>query len=135
MTVTTRWKDKLQFEAFQEPAGTVLMDGNAQTGMSPKALLLAGLAGCSAVDVVEILGKMRVPFKDLTVISTADQTEDHPRVFADIDLWYILATDVSNEEKVNKAVHLSLEKYCGVAAMLRKNSPIRFRVECRPPEP
>lgn len=130
MTVITHWKEKLLFEAVQENAGTVTMDGHVQDGISPKALLLAGLAGCSAVDVVEILEKMRVPFTRLTVVSTADQTTDHPRVFTDIDLLYTVTTDPANEDKLRKAIDLSLEKYCGVAAMLRKNSAIRYRCEC-----
>ncbi|NBR36699.1 MAG: OsmC family peroxiredoxin [Chitinophagales bacterium] len=130
MTVTTQWKEGLQFEATQEPAGSVLMDGDVKKGISPKALLLAGLAGCSAVDVVDILTKMRVPFTALSVVSSAEQTQDHPRVFTDIDLLYRIATDGGNEEKVKKAIDLSLEKYCGVAAMLRKNSAIRYRLEC-----
>jgi putative redox protein len=133
MIVTTHWKEKLQFEALQENAGSVRMDGQLQAGISPKALLLAGLAGCSAVDVVEILEKMRVPFSALTVVSAAEQTAEHPRVFTDIDLVYKLTTDPANEDKVKKAIDLSLEKYCGVAAMLRKNSTIHYRVECVQP--
>lgn len=133
MIVTTHWKEKLQFEALQENAGSVRMDGQLQAGISPKALLLAGLAGCSAVDVVEILEKMRVPFSALTVVSAAEQTPEHPRVFTDIDLVYKLTTDPANEDKVKKAIDLSLEKYCGVAAMLRKNSAIHYRVECVQP--
>ena len=132
MTVTTHWKGELQFEARQEPAGLVSMDGNLKSGISPKALLLAGLAGCSAVDVVDILTKMRVPFSALSVVSSAEQTDDHPRVFTDIDLLYRITADAAHEEKVKKAIDLSLEKYCGVAAMLRKNSPIRYRLECVP---
>jgi putative redox protein len=130
MTVTTQWKQKLVFEAVQENAGAVTMDGQLQAGMSPKALLLAGLAGCSAVDVVEILEKMRVPFSGLNVVSAADQTADHPRVFTDIDLFFTVTTDPVHEDKVRKAIDLSLEKYCGVAAMLRKNSAIHYRFEC-----
>ncbi len=133
MIVTTHWKEKLQFEAIQEQAGSVQMDGHLQAGMSPKALLLAGLAGCSAVDVVEILEKMRVPFGALSVVSAADQTTDHPRVFTDIDLLYKVTTDLGNEDKVKKAIELSLDKYCGVAAMLRKNSAIHYRLEILPP--
>jgi putative redox protein len=109
------------------------MDGHLQAGMSPKALLLAGLAGCSAVDVVEILEKMRVTFTGLTIVSAADQTADHPRVFTDIDLHYAVTTDPANEDKVRKAIDLSLEKYCGVAAMLRKNSAIKYTFECVQP--
>jgi putative redox protein len=82
---------------------------------------------------VEILEKMRVPFSGLTVVSATDQTAEHPRVFTDIDLLYTVTTDAANEDKVRKAIDLSLEKYCGVAAMLRKNSAIRYRFECVQP--
>ncbi|MFM7645773.1 MAG: OsmC family protein [Sphingomonadales bacterium] len=133
MKITTQWKGMLQFEADQAGAGSVMMDGNLRSGMSPKALLLAGLAGCSAVDVVEILEKMRVSFSELLIETEADQTTDHPRVYTDIDLLYKITTDRANEKKVKKAIDLSLDKYCGVAAMLRKNSTIRYRLECVTP--
>ena len=124
MTTTTVWKGGLLFESTQLEAGKVLMDGHVKEGISPKALLLAGLAGCSSVDVVEILQKMRVEFKGLVVTAEADQTDELPRVFKDIVLTFQVETKTENEEKVKKAIDLSMEKYCGVAAMLRKNSAI-----------
>lgn len=129
MKTETTWKGELLFETTQGNVGSVTMDGNRTSGMSPKALLLAGLSGCSAVDVVEILHKMRVPFESLTVSAAADQTEAHPRVFTDISLVYRVKTSPEHQEKVIKAIELSLEKYCGVAAMLRKNSAIHYELE------
>lgn len=129
MKTETTWKGELLFETMQGNVGSVTMDGNQTSGMSPKALMLAGLSGCSAVDVVEILHKMRVPFESLTVSASADQTEEHPRVFTDISLVYRLKTSSEHQEKVVKAIELSLEKYCGVAAMLRKNSAIHYKLE------
>jgi putative redox protein len=81
------------------------------------------------VDVVEILQKMRVPFESLTVVATADQTEEHPRVFKDILVTYRLQSAPEHREKISKAIELSLDKYCGVAAMLRKNSAIHYQLE------
>lgn len=129
MKTETTWKGELLFETTQGNVGSVTMDGNRTSGMSPKALLLAGLSGCSAVDVVEILHKMRVPFESLNVSAAADQTEEHPRVFTDISLVYRVKTSPEHQEKVVKAIELSLEKYCGVAAMLRKNSAIHYELE------
>lgn len=129
MKTETTWKGELLFETTQGNVGSVTMDGNRTSGMSPKALLLAGLSGCSAVDVVEILHKMRVPFESLNVSAAADQTEAHPRVFTDISLVYRVKTSPEHQEKVIKAIELSLEKYCGVAAMLRKNSAIHYELE------
>ena len=78
------------------------------------------------MDVVEVLEKMRVPFADLTIEAEADQTEEHPRVFRDIHLTFSVTTGEENRDKVIKAIDLSLEKYCGVAAMLKKNSKIAY---------
>lgn len=129
MKTITVWKGEHLFESTQPDAGKILMDGNTKTAMSPKALLLAGLAGCSSVDVVDILEKMRIECKGLTVVAEAEQTDDSPRVFKDILLTFQVATDSINLEKVRKAIDLSMEKYCGVAAMLRKNSAIRYVLE------
>ena len=93
-------------------------------GFSPKALLLSGLAGCSGIDVVEMLNKMRVPFTNLEITVQSEQTEEHPKVFKDIYIEYRLTAEATYEDKIKRAVDLSLEKYCGVAAMLRKNSTI-----------
>lgn len=129
MKTLTTWTGELSFESMQEELGPLVMDGNLKKGLSPKALLLAGLAGCSAVDVVEILHKMRVHFTSLQVLSEAEQTEEHPRVFKDITLTFIINAASTELDKIQKAVDLSMEKYCGVAAMLRKNSAIHATVQ------
>lgn len=129
MITQTSWKKELVFESTQEGAGSVIMDGNRNEGISPKALLLSGLSGCSAVDVVEILQKMRIPFSELTLTAQAEQTEEPPRVFQEIQLVFRIKTATENEDKVKKAIDLSMDKYCGVAAMLRKNSSIQYRLE------
>lgn len=127
MKTTTSWKTKHEFESRQE-GNTILLDGNQENGFSPKALLLSGLAACSGIDVVDILEKMRIPFSEFSIDTEAEQTEQHPRVFKDIDLTYRLKTAIGNEEKVKKAIELSLNKYCGVSAMLKKNSPIHYQL-------
>jgi putative redox protein len=87
---------------------------------------LSGLAGCSGIDVVDILEKMRVEFSDFSMDAEAEQTEEHPKVFTGVQITYRLHTAPENEEKVRKAIELSLEKYCGVAAMLKKNSTVHY---------
>jgi putative redox protein len=126
MKTTTIWKTEHAFESFYRDSK---IDIDSKNGFSPKALLLSGLAGCSAIDIVEILEKMRIPFASLKVDAITEQTEDHPRVFKTIHLVYSLKADKDQLEKIRKAVDLSLEKYCGVAAMLNKNSPIEYTIE------
>jgi len=127
MKTITTWKKEFEFESKQEH-NAINLDGNKKNGFGPKALLLSGLAGCSGVDVVDILEKMRIKFSSLEISSEATLTEDHPKVFKEIRLTYKIKTDKNNEEKVIKAIDLSLEKYCGVSAMLKKNSPISYKL-------
>jgi putative redox protein len=127
MKVTTIWKKKHEFES-QQGHNAIKLDGGKENGFSPKALLLAGLAGCSGIDVVDILEKMRVEFSDFTINTEAEQTDDHPKVFKMILITYNIKTAKENEEKVRKAIDLSLEKYCGVSAMLKKNSPVNYKL-------
>ncbi|HRQ52413.1 MAG TPA: OsmC family protein, partial [Agriterribacter sp.] len=128
MTVQVNWKKEHEFDSLFGDTITAI-DGDRVSGPGPKSLLLTGLAGCTGIDVVDILTKMRVVYADLSIEAEAEQTEEHPKVFKDIQLTYRIRTEPENEEKVKKAIELSLEKYCGVAAMLRKNSDIHYQLE------
>ncbi len=108
---------------------TTVEGGGANSGPSPKKLLLATLAGCTGIDVVALLQKMRVAYSDFEITTNAELTEEHPKVFSNIEIIYRIKTAPENHEKVEKAVSLSKEKYCGISAMLRKNSPIEYRIE------
>jgi putative redox protein len=128
MKTSTTWKHDHAFESKLEQ-NVFHIDGNRKEGPNPKALLLSAIAACSGIDVVDILEKMRISFSDLTIDVETEQTDEHPRVFKDIWVTYKIKTREENEGKVKKAIELSLEKYCGVSAMLRKNSPINYKLE------
>ena len=130
MKTVTTWKSGRAFESVQNNA-KIEMDSGA--GFSPKALLLAGLAGCTGIDVIDVLEKMKVPFADLVIEVEAEQTEEHPRVFRDIHIVYRISTTEDNRDKVKRAIDLSLDKYCGVAAMLKKNSGINYTIHLQNP--
>ena len=125
MKTTTIWKGGQAFDSFKENSKIEI---DAAGGFNPKALLLSGLAACSGIDVVDILEKMRIPFANLEVEAETEQTDEHPRVFKTIHLTYHVKTEEENRDKVKKAIDLSLEKYCGVAAMLKKNSSILYEI-------
>lgn len=129
---TTKWKHDRVFESRMvhdnNPPG-IIMDSDRKEGPGPKSLLLSAIAGCSGIDVLDILDKMRVVYTDFSMDVEAEQTDEHPKVFKDITITYILKTDAANEEKVRKAIELSLEKYCGVSAMLKKNSAINYKLQ------
>ena len=127
MKIKTIWKEGHSFESWQDE-NHIKIDGNRITGVSPKSLLLSSLAGCSGIDIVDILEKMRVEFSDFSIDVEAEQTEEHPKVFKDITITYKMKMAPENEDKLRKAAELSLDKYCGVSAMLKKNSPIHFKI-------
>lgn len=128
MTTNTIWNTDMAFESSYD-GHSISLNGRSDNdgrrlAFSPKALLLSGLAGCSGIDVVEVLQKMRVQFTKLAIKTSSEQTDEHPKVFKDIFIEYQIDAAPADEDKVKRAVDLSLEKYCGVAAMLKKNSKI-----------
>jgi putative redox protein len=114
----------------------VMMDGPENFGGSgaavrPKELLLHSLGGCSGSDIVSILTKKRVKLDGFEMNLTADMTEEHPKVFTKIHIEYVFyGTDIK-EKDVERAIDLSLTKYCGVTAMLEKAMEIThsYRIE------
>lgn len=129
MKTTTVWKSGHAFTSTYKK-NNIEIDGD---GFSPKALLLTGLAGCSGIDLVDLMEKMRVPHGGVAILVSTEQTEEHPRVFKDIHIVYRVKTGEENRDKVKKAIDLSLEKYCGVSAMLQKNSKIDYSIELEQP--
>jgi putative redox protein len=102
--------------------------GNGEA-MTPKQLLIAGLCGCTAMDVLSLLKKHRQPLDSFEIEATVEKSEGvHPVVFTSALLKFILKGNL-DEVKVIEAVTLSQTKFCGVSAMLSKAFPIRFTVE------
>ena len=94
--------------------------GGSNAGVRPKELVLMALAGCTGSDVVSILQKKRVKLTDFEINITAQQSENHPKVFTHIDLEYVFYGKDIKEKDVERAIELSTETYCGVSAMLKK---------------
>ena len=94
-------------------------DGSPGTGAGPKKLLLAALAGCTGIDVVSILNKMKVVFSGFSIDTTATLTETHPKIYDHVKITYKIKLAEEDKPKMEKAVKLSEEKYCGVSAMFR----------------
>lgn len=125
-----RIDDAFNFEAKNEDGKTVLMDaapaiGGNNNGVRPMQLLLMGLGGCSAIDVVLILKKQKQEIEDLQIEIEANRFEGvQPSVFENIQVNFILKGDNLNPKKVKRAVDLSMEKYCSVTAILEKTANI-----------
>jgi len=98
--------------------------GGRDLGPSPKPLLLAGLAGCTGMDVVAILRKMGQEWDSFNLEIEAQSSEKHPRVYTEIKINYIFTGKSLSKDKIEKAVNLSQDKYCGVSAMLKSSASI-----------
>lgn len=133
MIVTTKWVQGLSFESTANEhlikLDTTTEGGGNNTGMSPKQMLLAAIAGCSGMDVVGILDKMKASYSSLEIIAEAEQTDTHPKVFKFIHLIYKSNIIEEHFEKLQKAIDLSMEKYCGVSAMLSKHCEISYTIQ------
>lgn len=93
--------------------------GGSNAGPRPKSLMLVALAGCTGMDVVSLLNKMRVQFDELKIEVEGNITEDHPRHFDHMHIKYIVRGKEIPVEKVNNAISLSQDKYCGVSFSYR----------------
>jgi putative redox protein len=128
--VHTKFISGLAFNA-QIGNHNVLMDSSetgADTGASPKKLMLAALAGCTGIDVVSILNKMKVPFSDLAIDVTAALTDIHPKMYKEVTVNYQIRVQNDHRKNVLKAVKLSQDKYCGVYAMFTAFSTVTSQV-------
>jgi len=92
-------------------------DGGEDSGPSPKRLMLASLAGCTGIDIVSILNKMKVQFSDFSIGVHAALSAEHPQIYNLVKITYKIKLAEEDKSKMIKAVSLSTEKYCGVFAM------------------
>jgi putative redox protein len=134
MKVTTNWVSHLAFDVTADTGQTLRLDttvenGSLGSGMNPKKMILGALCGCSGIDVVEILNKMKVPFTSLSIEASAEQTDTVPKVFSVIHMTYKADVSEAHLDQLKRAVSLSQEKYCGVSAMIAKTCPIHYTVE------
>ncbi len=122
--VKINWLENMAFKA--EVSGhEIILDasekvGGENRGPRPKPLMMTALAGCTGMDVVSILKKMRVEFEDFSVTVEGDLTEEHPKQFTKMHVIYAFKGKNLPLDKIQKAVGLSEERYCGVSASYRK---------------
>src|SRR5512141_7600 len=124
-TATVKWIGGKQFVGIDSTQHSVVLSTPAEgVGIKPSELLLIALASCTAVDVVEILEKKRMPLTRLEISSRGEQDQDPPWTFRKIHLHYKIAGKNLTEKAVAQAIQLSEEKYCSVAATVRATAQI-----------
>ena len=123
------WTDKDRYVGSATSHHSIVMDtATEKTANTPMELVLLGLCGCTASDVVGILRKKREAFTRLEVTAKAERADGHPAVYTSIHLTYIVRGPVS-QKAMEDAVKLSKEKYCSVSAVLEKTAKITYTIE------
>ena len=122
--VSTKWLENMSFES-ELNGHKIIIDakeevGGQDRGPRPKTFMLAALGGCTSMDVVSILNKMRIELKSLNVIVEGELSEEHPKRFLKMHVIYEVEGDNLPMDKIQKAVSLSEDKYCGVTAVYRE---------------
>jgi putative redox protein len=128
---TVRWAGRMTFVGKAGTNHLVPMDTSPEfdgddSATKPLELLLIALGGCTGMDVVPLLKKMRQDVTAVELNITAERSEDHPKVYTKIDIEYVVAGRGIEEDKVRRAVDLSQEKYCSVSAILKKACPVSY---------
>ncbi len=131
--VTTVYKQGMQFETDSTTGYKTLIDtspqsGGANDGMGPKGLMLSALAGCTGLDIVFVLNKMRVEVPEFKMVTRGELTEEHPKTYHKVWLDYHFYGDNLKKDKIQKAVDLSSEQYCGVMEMFRQFCDLKIGV-------
>jgi putative redox protein len=130
--VNVKWLDGMGFEADVNNH-KIVMDadetlGGTDRGPRPKALVLAALGGCTGMDVVSMLKKMKVDLVSFEMEIDGEVSEEHPKVYTGIHIKYVFRGKGLDPEKCEKASNLSFEKYCSVSAMLKKAANVTYSV-------
>jgi len=132
--VEIKWDGDMRFIATNSAGLAVTMDtpkkmGGTEHGPGPMELVLMGLGGCSGIDVVSMLKKMRQDVENCFISIEAERATTEPKVYTKIHLRYTVVGTGLSQDRIEHAVQLSAEKYCSVSAMLDKTAEITHDVE------
>jgi putative redox protein len=127
-TANITWVEDMQFVAKGDSGHAIVMDssedvGGHDTGARPMEVLLMGILGCTAMDVISILKKKRQPITGLKIFATGDRNAEHPKYYTKIHLEYVASGDV-DLEALDRSAQLSEDKYCSAIATVRGKAEI-----------
>ena len=131
--IKTQWKGNMLFNA-DTMGGSFYIDaaqevGGEGKGVRPKALMLTSLAGCTGMDIVSLLKKMRAEVEGIEIDVAAELTEEHPKYYHKVHMEYRFYGKEFQKDKIEKAVNLSIDKYCGVMEMFRKFAEVTTEIK------
>ena len=126
--ITTKWLGEMAFESNNTSGNSFKIDDSeGSDGLRPKSLMLSGLAGCSGLDVASLIKKMKLEVDEFTIEAIANLTDEHPKYYDSVVLEYHFHGSDLSEKKLQRAVDLSVEKYCGVMEMFRKFATLEIK--------
>ncbi|NNJ88427.1 MAG: OsmC family protein [Eudoraea sp.] len=131
--ITTKWMGNMVFETNNPSGHKFLMDAEAEfggegKGFRPKALMLSSLAGCSGLDVASLIKKMKLQVDKFHIETFAELTDEHPKYYNEVKVEYHFYGADLDEKKLQRAVDLSVERYCGVMEMFRKFASVSTEI-------
>jgi putative redox protein len=134
MKAVVKWLDHMSFVGESESGHSVVMDGAPENGgrnlgVRPMEMVLLGMGGCTAFDVVLILQRQRQDITDCYIELSADRAEKTPKVFTRIHAHYVVKGKGLDEKKVARAVDMTADKYCSVSIMLAKSADVTHDFE------
>ena len=134
MNISVKWIDGMSMVGKSDSGHAIVMDGPPEIGgenlgVRPMEMLLLGMTGCTMIDVLSILKKMREDVVDCQTQVNADRSEEYPKVFTNIHVHFVLRGKQLNPLKVDKAIKLSAEKYCSASIMIGKTAIITHDYE------
>jgi len=119
--ITTKWLGGMAFETNNTSGNSFkIEDADESDGLRPKSLMLSALAGCSGLDVASLIKKMKLDVDTFQIDTIANMTDEHPKHYDAVKVEYHFYGSNLNEKKLQRAVDLSVEKYCGVFEMFRQ---------------
>jgi putative redox protein len=123
-SVSTKWTGKMHFESTVNNH-IIHMDklpqhGGDDTGPRPKPLMLTAVAGCIGMEIAGIMEKMRLKIETLEIDTTGELTNDHPKMYKEVHIIFKIKSAASDKDKIERAIYLAVDKYCGVVAMFRQ---------------
>ena len=127
-----KWIEQSKFAGTSNSGRSIIIDSGASEGrggssVSPSDMIFLALGGCTGIDVVSLLEKMRVPFRDLRLDIEGELTDTYPKIFKWIKLTYRIY-GVADREKAKQAVEMSQNKYCTVAAIVKKSADLSYEI-------
>lgn len=127
--ITTKWLGETGFESTNTSGNILEIDtAEGSSRLRPKSLMLSALAGCTGLDVVSLIKKMKLDVANFQIDTIANLTDEHPKFYDKVVVEYHFHGTNLNEKKLQRAVDLSVEKYCGVMEMFRQFADMEINV-------